>query len=134
MIVIHFCTLKEDIDNIDDIKSLSEKIILNNNDDNLNIRKYSNKKIKEFEDFGLPWSAYFSNLNWIKEIKEKLFMLMKDSILLEVRGEDGTTYSIHKKAIVLKGLYKTSSKTSRNTKGLNHPKCRGFVVLKVLMN
>jgi type I restriction-modification system DNA methylase subunit len=83
--VISFCTLKEKIEDISNIKELSENVFLSNENENLTINNYSVQKITEFEEFGLPWSGYFSNLNWIENIKDKL--IDTDDIFHFTRGE-----------------------------------------------
>jgi type I restriction-modification system DNA methylase subunit len=69
---ISFCTLKEDIDTITDIKELSENILLGTTNDLVSIQKYSIDEITRFETVGVPWCGYFSNLNWLSEVSEKL--------------------------------------------------------------
>lgn len=66
---ISFCTLKEELEKIDDIKTLSDNIIVNTEAKNLTINRYSLSQISSFEDFGIPWSGYFSNLNWIASVR-----------------------------------------------------------------
>lgn len=66
---ISFCTLKEKLEGIDDIKTLSDNIIVNTESDNLTINRYSLAEIKAFENFGIPWSGYFTNLSWVNSIK-----------------------------------------------------------------
>jgi hypothetical protein len=69
---ISFCTLKEELEEIDDIKTLSDNIIVNTETENLIINKYSLAQLKSFEDFGIPWSGYFTKLNWVNSIKDKV--------------------------------------------------------------
>jgi hypothetical protein len=66
---ISFCTLKEELEKIDDIKTLSDNIIVNTEAENLTINRYSLSQISSFEDFGIPWSGYFSNLNWVASVR-----------------------------------------------------------------
>lgn len=66
---ISFCTLKEELEEIDDIKTLSDNIIVNTESENLTINRYSLAQISSFEDFGIPWSGYFSNLNWVANVR-----------------------------------------------------------------
>jgi len=69
---ISFCTLKEDIDAIPDIKELSETILLGTTNDLVSIQNYSVDEITQFETVGVPWCGYFANLNWLSEVSEKL--------------------------------------------------------------
>ena len=85
---ISFCTLKEKLENIADIKKLSSEIILNKESDWVNIQSYSINEIKQLENIGIPWSGYFANLNWLPTIAEKLIDSKKffDFIRGERRG------------------------------------------------
>ena len=91
---ISFCTLTEKLEQIDDIKTLSDNIILNSETENLIINRYSLAQIKAFEDFGIPWSGYFSNINWINSIKNnfidasELFKITRG----ERRGQNAMFY------------------------------------------
>lgn len=69
---ISFCTIIKDIDEIEDIKQLSFDIILSTTSANVNIQKYTTSKIRGLESLGMPWSAYFTNLNWLPSISDKL--------------------------------------------------------------
>jgi hypothetical protein len=69
---ISFCTLKENINEIPDIKQLSENILLETDNEFVAIQNYSVKEILYFETIGVPWCGYFANLNWLKEVSEKL--------------------------------------------------------------
>ncbi|MBL1155022.1 MAG: SAM-dependent DNA methyltransferase [Chlorobi bacterium] len=82
---VSFCTLKEKIENIDDVKTLSENILLSNETETLTINNYSLQKIAEFEEFGVPWSGYFSNLSWLGNVKNKL--INTEKIFHFTRGE-----------------------------------------------
>ena len=66
---ISFCTLKEELEEIDDIKTLSDNIIVSTESDNLTINRYSLAEIKAFENFGIPWSGYFTNLSWVHSVE-----------------------------------------------------------------
>jgi len=70
--VISFCTLKENIQRIEDVKQLSDKIILNLESEQIKIQSYSLKQIGELENIGVPWCSYFANLNWLPVISDKL--------------------------------------------------------------
>ena len=70
--IISFCTLKESIDEIPDIKQLSENILLEADNEYVIIQNYSVNDIISFESIGIPWCGYFSNLNWLIEVSEKL--------------------------------------------------------------
>lgn len=67
---ISFCTLKEELEEINDIKTLSDNIFVNTESENLTINRYSLAQISSFEDFGIPWSGYFSNLNWVANVTD----------------------------------------------------------------
>ena len=69
---ISFCTLKESINEIPDIKQLSENIFLDIENEFVSIRNYSVNEITYFETIGVPWCGYFANLNWLKEVSQKL--------------------------------------------------------------
>lgn len=70
--IISFCTLKESIDAIPEIKQLSENILLGTTNDIVSIQNYSTNEIANLETFGIPWCGYFADLNWIADISEKL--------------------------------------------------------------
>ena len=70
--IISFCTLKESIDAIPDIKQLSENILLGTTNDIVTIQNYSTYEITNLETFGIPWCGYFANLSWTADISEKL--------------------------------------------------------------
>jgi hypothetical protein len=69
---ISFCTLKEHIDEIPDIKQLSESILLDTNSEFVTIQNYSVNQIANFEIIGVPWCGYFAKLNWLTQVSEKL--------------------------------------------------------------
>lgn len=82
---VSFCTLSRTLDEIDDIKGLSGNIILQEANEDLTVNSYSIPEIRSLEDFGIPWSAYFSNLNWIEPIKHKF--INANDIFRFTRGE-----------------------------------------------
>jgi hypothetical protein len=82
---VSFCVLKEKIEDLTDIKSVSERIILNNQNEQLSINRYSLDEISKLEEFGIPWSGYFSNLNWVNSVKDKL--ISTNEIFAFTRGE-----------------------------------------------
>jgi type I restriction-modification system DNA methylase subunit len=69
---ISFCTLKESIDLIPDIKQLSENILLEASGEFVSIQSYSIAEITRLETIGVPWCGYFANLSWLDEVSEKL--------------------------------------------------------------
>lgn len=69
---ISFCTLKENINEITDIKQLSENILLEKDNEFVTIQNYSVNDIIDFESIGVPWCGYFANLNWLMKVSEKL--------------------------------------------------------------
>jgi hypothetical protein len=82
---ISFCTLTEELEEIADIKILSDNIIVNRESENLSINRYSMVQINAFEDFGIPWSGYFSNLSWVDNVREKF--INTSDIFHFTRGE-----------------------------------------------
>ena len=68
---ISFCTLKESINEIPDIKQLSENILLEKDNEFVAIQNYSVNEIANFETIGVPWCGYFANLNWLTEVSGK---------------------------------------------------------------
>lgn len=70
--VISFCTLEEHINEISDIKQLSENILLNITNELVSIQKYTVHDITNWETIGVPWCGYFANLKWLTEVSEKL--------------------------------------------------------------
>ena len=69
---ISFCTLKERINEIPDIKQLSESILLETNTEFVTIQNYSVNQVAKFETIGVPWCGYFAKLNWLTQVSEKL--------------------------------------------------------------
>jgi type I restriction-modification system DNA methylase subunit len=82
---ISFCTLTEELEEIANIKTLSDNIIVNRESENLTINRYSIAQINAFEDFGIPWSGYFSNLSWVDNVREKF--INTSDIFHFTRGE-----------------------------------------------
>lgn len=82
---ISFCTLHEKIEEIEDVKALSQNIILGNSSEKLSINSYTLGQIRRFENFGNPWSSYFANIHWIEEISDKL--IQTNEIFHFTRGE-----------------------------------------------
>lgn len=82
---ISFCTLNEELEQIDDIKMLSDNIIVNAESENLSINRYSQTQINAFEDFGIPWSGYFSNLNWVENVRDNF--INSSDVFHFTRGE-----------------------------------------------
>jgi type I restriction-modification system DNA methylase subunit len=69
---ISFCTLKEKINEISNIKQLSENILLATDNEYVAIQNYSVNEITNFETIGVPWCGYFANISWISEVSHKL--------------------------------------------------------------
>ncbi|WP_397362275.1 N-6 DNA methylase [Olleya sp. R77988] len=82
---ISFCTLKEELEVIDDMKTLSDNIFINTESENITINRYSLAQIKTLENFGIPWSGYFSNLSWVDNVKDSL--ISTNEIFHFTRGE-----------------------------------------------
>ena len=51
---------------------MSENIFLDIENEFVSIRNYSVNEITYFETIGVPWCGYFANLNWLKEVSQKL--------------------------------------------------------------
>lgn len=70
---ISYSVIKKDLINeIEDVKELSENLLLRQNTENISINTYSRGSISSFESLGLPWSSYFADLNWINEVRDHL--------------------------------------------------------------
>jgi hypothetical protein len=82
---ISFCTLKENINEIPDIKQLSENILLGTDNEFVAIQNYSVNDVTTLENIGIPWSALFSNLDWLNPVKDKLVDATK--VFSFTRGE-----------------------------------------------
>jgi len=82
---ILFCTLNQEIESIQDIKTLSEKIITETSSEILVINKYSTFEINTFESIGIPWCGYFADLKWLLNITDKL--IPTNEIFDFTRGE-----------------------------------------------
>jgi len=82
---ISFCTLKEELESIADMKTLSDNIFINTESENLTINRYSLAQIKTLEDFGIPWSGYFANLSWVDSVKDSF--INTSEIFHFTRGE-----------------------------------------------
>ena len=82
---ISFITIQEHISKIDNIKILSERILLKNENGLFKINTYSQNQIKTFEKIGVPWSAYFTNIIWLPNIQDKL--IESNEVFDFTRGE-----------------------------------------------
>lgn len=82
---IYFCTTKQKLEEIEDIKSLSELIILGESSDVIEINAYSLNEINFFKEIGMPWSAYFSDLSWLADVSKKL--INTNDVFTITRGE-----------------------------------------------
>ena len=82
---ISFITVQEHINKIDNIKVLSERILLKNENELFKIYSYSQNQIETFENIGVPWSAYFTNLIWLPNIQDKL--IESNKVFNFTRGE-----------------------------------------------
>jgi len=67
-----FITVEEKIDDINDIKDLSSKILTLTEDQLLSVQTYSKADIQKIESFGLEWSALFADVKWLNPIQSKL--------------------------------------------------------------
>jgi len=82
---ISFCTLNHKLEEIEGIRTLSDNIIVNVESENLTINRYSIAQINSFEDFGIPWSGYFSNLSWVANVRDRF--INTSDIFHFTRGE-----------------------------------------------
>lgn len=116
---ISFSTINERLEEINDIKILSDSIILGNEGENVNIQKYTQNEILNIEQIGIPWSAYFTNLNWLPVISEKLINANRifNFTRGERRGWNPLFYPKVNNNIEIEYL-KPLIKDLRNTKGL----------------
>ena len=116
---VSFCTLQEKIDDVQDIKMVSENIILGVGNERVIINKCSLAKIYKLEEYGIPWSGYFSNLSWLEYIKEKTVPL--NSIFNTIRGERrgwNKMFYLESNHTIENVYTKPVLKNLRNTKGL----------------
>ena len=82
---ISFITIQKHISEIDNVKKLSEKILLKNENGLFKINSYSQNEIQIFKNVGIPWSAYFANLTWLPNIQDKL--IQSNDVFKFTRGE-----------------------------------------------
>lgn len=131
---ISFCTLEEKLENIDDVKALSEDVLLSNESEIITINNYSSQKITELEEFGIPWSGYFSNLNWVESVKDKL--ISTDEVFHFTRGERRGWNAMFYPAIghnIEQVYIKPVLKHLRNTTGLQcTPNAEAFCCSKTI--
>ena len=131
---ISFCTLEEKLENIDDVKALSEDVLLSNESEMLTVNNYSSQKITELEEFGIPWSGYFSNLNWLESVKDKL--ISTDEVFHFTRGERRGWNAMFYPAIghnIEQVYIKPVLKHLRNTTGLQcTPNAEAFCCSKTM--
>lgn len=116
---ISFCTIKDKLEDIDDIKLLADNIILGNPEENVLINKYSLKQIESISKVGLPWTGYFSNLDWLPSI-ETCIIKTKEFFKLtrgERRGWNDMFYPGGENGIELEYL-RPVLRNLRSTKGL----------------
>jgi type I restriction-modification system DNA methylase subunit len=69
---ISFCTLRKELNEIENVKNLSDNILLGNQTENVIINKYSLKQISNISNIGLPWTGYFTNVEWLPKISSKI--------------------------------------------------------------
>lgn len=82
---VSFCTIHEKLELIEDVRLLSDRIFMGASMENLTINNYSLSSINDLESFGIPWSAYFSKLDWINKIEVKL--VSSNTFFKFTRGE-----------------------------------------------
>ena len=82
---ISFISIQKNINEIVNIKLLSERILLKNEDEFFKINSYSQNEIEVLENIGIPWSAYFTELTWLPNIQDKL--IKSNEVFYFTRGE-----------------------------------------------
>lgn len=70
--VITFTTLNEFIENIDDTQQIAEAILVNRQNQQLINQQYTIARIQLIESMGIPWCAYFAELNWLPDIMNQI--------------------------------------------------------------
>lgn len=69
---ITFTTLNEFIENINDTQQIADAILVNGENQQLNNQQYTVDSIQQFESMGIPWCAYFAEINWLPEIADQI--------------------------------------------------------------
>ncbi|MFA7055970.1 MAG: N-6 DNA methylase [Candidatus Cloacimonadales bacterium] len=82
---ISFCALMTPINDCDDIKQISEKILLNQSCREVKIINRNISSIKELEKCGFSWSSFFVDLDWHQELSSKL--IKANELFSIFRGE-----------------------------------------------
>ena len=83
---ISYSVIKNNLLNeIEDIKELSENLLLRQDTENVSINTYSRDSISSFERLGLPWSSYFADLNWLDEVRD--YLILASDVFEIKRGE-----------------------------------------------
>ncbi len=83
---ISFSVINKDlIKEIDNVQELSENLLLRQNNENVSTNTHSREATTSFENLGLPWSAYFTDLSWINTVSDHL-VAAKDIFEIK-RGE-----------------------------------------------
>ena len=82
---IAFCTLKEKLEDIDNVKELADNVLLRQTNRSIEITEHSQQDIAIYESIGLPWNSFFADIKSILEVSDKL---MPANELFEInRGE-----------------------------------------------
>lgn len=94
---IDFISIEQDINSLtpEEIEKLSLNILQRNNiKDQLSLTSVSNKTLQLLDEYGLTWTACFTNLNWLNTISNKALPLSKffDIKRGERRGWDEMFY------------------------------------------
>ena len=122
---ITFTTLNEFIENINDTRQIADSILVNGENQQLNNQQYTVANIQRFESMGIPWCAYFAEINWLPSIAAKLESCNQffDFTRGERRGWNELFYPAEGHGIeeeyikpVLKNLRQTSGLTSTTNK------------------
>jgi len=83
---IRFCTLNQNIETVQNVKQLSEDIILEKSGNSLKINQYTPNQIQKIQtNTGITWMGFFTNLNWLETISEQLIPV--NQIFNFIRGE-----------------------------------------------
>lgn len=70
--IITFTTLNEFIENVNDIQQIADAILVRAENRQLNNQPYTVASIQQFESMGIPWCAYFAEINWLPIISPKI--------------------------------------------------------------
>ncbi len=116
---LSFCILTKPINDYNDIKSISEKILMKVSSDNVRIINRKNESINKLEEIGFSWSSLFVDLNWYNELSKTMINANEifDIFRGERRGWNKLFYPSSDSTIEKENLMPLV-KNFKNTKGL----------------